>query len=550
MLINLSIKNYALIDNLNVNFTEGFTTITGETGAGKSILLGGLSLVLGKRADMSSLKDKEAKCVIEAVFDLKNYNLKSFFNKNDLEYDTHTIVRREIHPSGKSRAFVNDSPITLDILTQLGKRLVDIHSQHQTLQLTEHDFQLKLIDAFADNAGILDAYSIKLRKYKAALQEFEELIEFQKNANKEHDYNSFLLNELDSIYLEEGLQEKLEDQYEQLNNIETVLENLSKGNQILKDDQIGIMSLFQELKSILVKLSGIGNKFIPLKERIDSVFIELKDLAEEMQIMQESIEPDPGKLEEINSKLQAIYDLQRKHDASDITQLIDIRETLANKVSATQNLEEAIEDKRSLIEGLKKELDKEADLLSVRRKNAIPEIKEKLEASLSSLGLPNATFKIDTIPAEEYKSNGTDTLIFLFSANKGSDYNTLKKVASGGELSRIMLVIKSILARYEHLPTLMFDEIDSGVSGEISNRMGDIMHKMSRNMQVFSITHLPQIASKGDHHFKVYKTDKEDSTQTQMKELLEDERVFELAEMLGGKSLSDSALAHARELLN
>jgi DNA repair protein RecN (Recombination protein N) len=550
VLINLSIKNYALIDNLNVNFTEGFTTITGETGAGKSILLGGLSLVLGKRADMSSLKDKEAKCVIEAVFDLKNYNLKSFFNKNDLEYDTHTIVRREIHPSGKSRAFVNDSPITLDILTQLGKRLVDIHSQHQTLQLTEHDFQLKLIDAFADNAGILDAYSIKLRKYKAALQEFEELIEFQKNANKEHDYNSFLLNELDSIYLEEGLQEKLEDQYEQLNNIETVLENLSKGNQILKDDQIGIMSLFQELKSILVKLSGIGNKFIPLKERIDSVFIELKDLAEEMQIMQESIEPDPGKLEEINSKLQAIYDLQRKHDASDITQLIDIRETLANKVSATQNLEEAIEDKRSLIEGLKKELDKEADLLSVRRKNAIPEIKEKLEASLSSLGLPNATFKIDTIPAEEYKSNGTDTLIFLFSANKGSDYNTLKKVASGGELSRIMLVIKSILARYEHLPTLMFDEIDSGVSGEISNRMGDIMHKMSRNMQVFSITHLPQIASKGDHHFKVYKTDKEDSTQTQMKELLEDERVFELAEMLGGKSLSDSALAHARELLN
>ncbi|WP_019669468.1 DNA repair protein RecN [Eudoraea adriatica] len=550
MLINLSIKNYALIDNLNVNFTEGFTTITGETGAGKSILLGGLSLVLGKRADMSSLKDKEAKCVIEAVFDLKNYNLKSFFNKNDLEYETHTIVRREIHPSGKSRAFVNDSPLTLDILTQLGKRLVDIHSQHQTLQLTEHDFQLKLIDAFADNAGILDAYTIKLGKYKATLQEFEELIEFQKNANKEHDYNAFLLNELDSIYLEEGLQEKLEDQYEQLNNIETVLENLSKGNQILKDDQIGIISLFQELKSILVKLSGIGNKFTPLRERFDSVFIELKDLAEEMQIMQESIEPDPGKLEEINSKLQAIYDLQRKHDVSDITQLIDIRKTLANKVSATQNLEEAIEDKRSLIEGLKKELDKEADLLSVRRKNAIPEIKQKLEASLSSLGLPNATFKIDTIPAEEYKSNGTDKLIFLFSANKGSDYNTLKKVASGGELSRIMLVIKSILARYEHLPTLMFDEIDSGVSGEISNRMGDIMHKMSRNMQVFSITHLPQIASKGDHHFKVFKTDKEDSTQTQMKELLEDERVFELAEMLGGKSLSDSALAHARELLN
>lgn len=550
MLINLSIKNYALIDNLNVNFTRGFTTITGETGAGKSILLGGLSLVLGKRADLSSLKDKERKCVIEAVFDINNYNLNSFFKRHDLEYDSNTIIRREIHPSGKSRAFVNDSPLTLDILTQLGKRLVDIHSQHQTLQLTEHDFQLKLIDAFADNTAILNAYANKLTKYKTALQEFEELIEFQKNANKEHDYNSFLLNELDAIYLEEGLQEKLEDQYQQLSNVETVLENLSKGDQILGDEQIGILSLFQELKSISVKLSRIGNKFTMLKERIDSIFIELKDIAEEMQILRESVEPDPGKLDEINTKLQVLYDLQRKHDVTNISQLIDIRQSLENRVGAIQNLEEEIEDKKSLIEGLKKELDKDANALSVRRRKVIPEIRKKLETSLSSLGLANATFKIEIVPAEEYKTNGRDTLIFLFSANKGSDYNTLKKVASGGELSRIMLVIKSILARYEQLPTLMFDEIDSGVSGEISNRMGDIMHKMSRNMQVFSITHLPQIASKGDHHFKVFKTDKDDSTQTQMKELLEDERVFELAEMLGGKSLSDSALAHARQLLN
>ena len=550
MLINLSIKNYALIDNLNVNFTSGFTTITGETGAGKSILLGGLSMVLGKRADLSSLKDKESKCVIEAVFDIKNYNLKPFFKRHDLEYDSNTIIRREIHPSGKSRAFVNDSPLTLDILTQFGKRLVDIHSQHQTLQLTEHDFQLKLIDAFADNTTLLNAYANKLTKYKTVLQEFEELVEFQKNANKEHDYNTFLLNELDVIYLEEGLQEKLEDQFQQLNNVETVLENLSKGDQILRDEQIGILSLFQELKSISVKLSQIGNKFTILKDRIDSIFIELKDVAEEMQILMESVEPDPGKLDEINTKLQVLYDLQRKHDVSNISQLIDIRKSLENKVSATQNLEEEIEDKKSLIEELKKELDKDANALTVRRKKVIPEIKKKLETSLSSLGLANATFKIQIAPAEEYKNNGRDTLIFLFSANKGSDYNTLKKVASGGELSRIMLVIKSILARYEHLPTLMFDEIDSGVSGEISNRMGDIMHKMSRNMQVFSITHLPQIASKGDHHFKVFKTDKDDSTQTQMKELLEDERVFELAEMLGGKSLSDSALAHARELLN
>lgn len=550
MLINLSIKNYALIDNLNVNFTAGFTTITGETGAGKSILLGGLSLVLGKRADMTSLKDKGSRCVIEAIFDIKNYNLESFFSKHDLEYDSNTIVRREIHPGGKSRAFVNDSPLTLDILTQLGKRLVDIHSQHQTLQLTEHDFQLKLIDAFADNTKILNSYNTKLAKYKATLQEFDELIEFQKNANKEHDYNTFLLNELDAVYLEDGLQEKLEDQYQQLNNVEAVLENLSKGNHLLRDEQIGIVSLLQELKLISGKLSVIGSKFANLKERIDSVFIELKDIAEEIQILQESIEPDPGKLEEINTKLQVIYDLQRKHDVSNVSELIVIRESLTNKVSATQNLEDEIQNKRNLLEAQKNELDKDANLLSVRRKTVIPEIKEKLEHSLHSLGLPNATFNIEVIPTEDYKINGIDTLVFLFSANKGSDYNTLKKVASGGELSRIMLVIKSILARYEQLPTLMFDEIDSGVSGEISNRMGDIMQEMSRNMQVFSITHLPQIASKGDHHFKVFKTDKGDSTQTQMKELLEDERVFELAEMLGGKSLSESALAHARELLN
>jgi len=550
VLINLSIKNYALIDNLNVNFTGGFTTITGETGAGKSILLGGLSLVLGKRADMSSLKNKDSRCIIEAVFDIKNYNLESFFIEHDLEFDSNTIVRREIHPSGKSRAFVNDSPLTLDILTQLGKRLVDIHSQHQTLQLTEHDFQLKLIDAFADNTKILNAYNNKLTKYKTTLKEFDELIEFQKNAIKEHDYNTFLLNELDAIYLEEGLQEKLEDQFQQLNNVETVLENLSKGNHLLSDEQIGIVSLLQELKLTSGKLSVIGNKFGNLKERIDSVFIELKDIAEEIQTLQDSIEPDPGKLEEINTKLHAIYDLQRKHEVTNVSQLIVIKEALTQKVSATQNLEEEILDKRNLLGALKNELDKEANSLSVRRKAVIPEIKEKLEHSLQSLGLPNATFNIKVIPTQEYSTNGIDTLMFLFSANKGSDYNTLKKVASGGELSRIMLVIKSLLARYEQLPTLMFDEIDSGVSGEISNRMGDIMQKMSRNMQVFSITHLPQIASKGDHHFKVFKIVEGDSTQTQMKELLEDERVFELAEMLGGKSMSDSALAHARELLN
>lgn len=550
MLINLSIKNYALIDSLNVTFTSGFTTITGETGAGKSILLGGLSLVLGKRADMSSLKDKANRCIIEAVFDIKNYNLESFFDKFDLEYDPNTIIRREIHPSGKSRAFVNDSPLTLDILTQLGKQLIDIHSQHQTLQLTEHDYQLKMLDAFAGNTKLLDSYTRKLQTYKTSLKELDELTEFQKNANKEYDYNIFLLDELDAVFLEEGLQENLEETYQQLNNVELILENLSKGNHLLSDEHRGIISMLSELKQVSAKLSATGNTFEDLRKRIDSVFIELKDIAEEMQTLQESVEPDPAKLEEINNKLQVLYDLQRKHDVSSVSGLLEVKENLAAKVGATQNLEEEIEAKRNLLLKLKDDLDEDATLLTSRRTAAIPNIKEKLELSLHSLGLPNASFKIEIIPTEDYKSNGKDTLSFLFSANKGSDYNTLKKVASGGELSRIMLVIKSILAQYEQLPTLMFDEIDSGVSGEISNRMGDIMHNMSKYMQVFSITHLPQIASKGDHHFKVFKTDEDHSTHTQMRELLADERVFELAEMLGGKSLSDSALAHARELLN
>ncbi|WP_297793582.1 DNA repair protein RecN [uncultured Eudoraea sp.] len=550
MLINLSIKNYALIDSLNVTFTSGFTTITGETGAGKSILLGGLSLVLGKRADMSSLKDKANRCIIEAVFDIKNYNLESFFEKYDLEYDPNTIIRREIHPGGKSRAFVNDSPLTLDILTKLGKRLIDIHSQHQTLQLTEHDYQLKMLDAFADNTKLLDSYTRKLHTYKTSVRELDELTEFQKNANKEYDYNTFLLDELDAVFLEDGLQENLEETYQQLNNVELILENLSKGNYLLNDENRGIISMLSELKQVSAQLSATGNKFEDLRERIDSVFIEIKDIAEEMQTLQESVEPDPAKLEEISNRLKVLYDLQRKHDVSSVSELLEVKENIAAKVGATQNLEEEIETKRNLLLKLKKDLDEDANLLTSKRADAIPEIKEKLEISLHSLGLPNATFKIEIIPTEDYKSNGRDTLSFLFSANKGSDYNTLKKVASGGELSRIMLVIKSILARYEQLPTLMFDEIDSGVSGEISNRMGDIMHDMSKYMQVFSITHLPQIASKGDHHFKVFKTDKDHSTLTQVRELLADERVFELAEMLGGKNLSDSALAHARELLN
>ncbi|MBU2946113.1 DNA repair protein RecN [Zobellia uliginosa] len=550
MLVQLSIKNYALIDNLNVAFTNGFTCITGETGAGKSILLGGLSLVLGKRADLSSLRDKNKKCVIEAEFQIDKYNLKSFFKDEDLDYEERTIIRREIQPSGKSRAFVNDSPVRLDILTRLGSSLIDVHSQHQTLQLTENDFQLKVIDALADNKKVLTDYGEKLDQYRKASKELEDLINFEKEANKEHDYNSFLLEELRAAPLKIGIQEELEEQYEQLENVENILDLISSGHQLLNDEQVGIVSLLTELKQVANKLSGFGTQYADLNQRVQSVFIEVDDIASELQNYQEETEVNPELLEETNSKLQQLYDLQKKHGVQEVSELLKIREELLEKVSVTENLESDIAKKIKELESQKAALQKTVDVLTGKRKKVVPELKKQLENSLKTLGMPSATFKIEISKADDFKSNGADGLSFLFSANKGGDYGELKKVASGGELSRIMLTIKSILAKYENLPTIMFDEIDTGVSGEISGKMGDIMQAMSKSMQVFSITHLPQVASKGDHHFKVYKLEEGAVTKTNMKELTNEERVVELAEMLGGKELSESAMAHARQLLN
>ena len=550
MLANLSIKNYALIDHLNVSFSKGLTVITGETGAGKSILLGGLSLVLGKRADLSSLRNKEQKCVIEAEFDIENYELQLFFLDNDLDYEEKTIIRREIHPSGKSRAFINDTPVTLDVLSKLGSRLIDVHSQHQTLQLADNDFQMKVIDALAGNSTLLTTYSSLLSDYFNTSNELNQLIDFQENAIKELDYNTFLLTELENAPLKEGIQEDLENQFKQLNNVEGIMEQLSKGFQLLTDEQIGAMNLLAELKQVSGKLSSFGNQYTELHERIQSVFVELDDIAGEVQSFQEGIEVDPQLLEEVNVKLQLLYDLHKKHAASDVSELLAIKETLREKVNAAENIEESITAKQEELAKQQDELEQISISIRNKRSLVIPDLKQQLEKSLLSLGMPNARFKIDVSPAMDFKKNGKDNLGFLFSANKGAEFGELKKVASGGELSRIMLTIKAILGKYENLPTMMFDEIDTGVSGEISNRMGDIMHEMSQTMQVFSITHLPQVASKGDYHFKVFKEETAEMTHTKMKELDQDERVVELAEMLGGKNVSDSAMAHARQLLN
>ncbi|MBU2951656.1 DNA repair protein RecN [Tamlana agarivorans] len=550
MLTSLSIKNYALIDTMQVDFNNGFSIITGETGAGKSILLGGLSLILGKRADLSSLKDASEKCIIEAVFDVSNYNLKALFEAEDFDYDAITIIRREILPSGKSRAFVNDSPVNLASLQILGERLIDIHSQHQTMQLTSNDFQFQVIDALANNEDTLQEYKLELKAYKKLQKQLDELLVFKAEAIKEHDYNSFLLNELVEAKLIEGELETLEEEYETLNNIEGVKENLAEAHQLLEDEQIGVISSLTSLKNVFQKLAGYSSKYNGLFERANSSLIEIDDLFGEVNDYQEGLEADPNRLEVVDAKLKMLHSLMQKHVSTTISELIIIRDQLEAKVSVTENLDDTIQQKEKEIASQKAALNKIAKSIHEKRVAIIPQLKSQLEAILSSLGMPNAQFKIEASISNEYYVNGKDILDFLFSANKGGNFNELKKAASGGELSRIMLAIKSVLAKYIQLPTMMFDEIDTGVSGEISNKMGDIMLEMSKCMQVFSITHLPQIAAKGHSHFKVYKEDVGNQTQTNLIKLNHDERIVEIAQMLGGKEMSSSAIAHAKELLN
>ncbi|WP_194768559.1 DNA repair protein RecN [Tamlana sp. I1] len=550
MLTSLSIKNYALIDSLQVDFNDGFSIITGETGAGKSILLGGLSLILGKRADLSSLKNASEKCIIEAVFNISNYNLKALFEAEDFDFETQTIIRREILPSGKSRAFVNDSPVNLSSLQVLGERLIDIHSQHQTLQLTSNEFQFQVIDALANNEEALQTYKFELKAYKKLQKQLQELLVFKAEAIKEHDYNSFLLNELVEAKLVEGELESLEEEYETLNNIEGVKEKLSEAYTLLDDEQIGVISSLTTLKNVFQKLSGFSSKYESLLERATSSLIEIDDLFSEVNDLQEGLEADPNRLEVVDAKLKMLHNLKQKHVASTISELIEIRDALDEKVSVTENLDGSIQKKEEEIASQTTVLNKISKDIHDKRVAVIPQLKSQLETILSSLGMPNAQFKIEAELSKEFFTNGKDVLSFLFSANKGGSFNELKKAASGGELSRIMLAIKSVLAKYIQLPTMMFDEIDTGVSGEISNKMGDIMLEMSKTMQVFSITHLPQIAAKGHSHFKVYKEDVDNQTQTNLIKLNHDERIVEIAQMLGGKEMSTSAIAHAKELLN
>ena len=550
MLKSIVIKNYALIENLQVNFNNGLTIITGETGAGKSILLGGLSLVLGRRADLSRIKDTSKKCVIEATFDIARYDLKPLFKQEDLDFEVETIIRREILPSGKSRAFINDSPVNLNALTVLGEQLIDIHSQHQTLEVANYNFQFQVIDALANNQNRLDGYSKLLSEFKLLKSNLEALNTQKREAIKEHDYNAFLLNELVEANLVDGELETLESEYETLNNIEEIQQELSFSNQLLSEENVGIIQALTNLKNSLSNISGMTPKYKEILQRIESALIEVDDVHTEIYNAQENLEADPNRLEIVNNKLQTIHNLLLKHSSESIHELIGIKNTLEEKVAVVFNIDDDIAKTEAKLLALENELNKNALEIHKERKDSIPVLTEKLESILFDLGMEHAKFKIELSFEDRFFENGKDKLDFLFTANKGGSFKPLKKAASGGELSRIMLAIKSVLANYMQLSSIMFDEIDSGVSGEISNKMASIMKQMCKHMQVFTITHSPQIAAKGDAHFKVYKENKEDQTTTQIIKLNNDERIIEIAQMLGGKQTSTSAIEHAKQLMN
>jgi len=550
LLSKLSIKNFALIDDICVEFTSGLTSITGETGAGKSIILGALSLVLGKRADLNSIRNNTLKCIIEAEFILDKSQFLILFNEFELDFDVHTIIRRELLPSGKSRAFVNDTPVTLSQLQLLSNYLLDIHSQHETLSLFSETYQLEILDVLAGNLVLLKSYSEKLKDYKEVSETILALVYKKESASKELDYNTFLYDELVEANLKNVQQNELEETFSKLNNTETIQETLTAVTSLLNQEQYGALNTLKEIRSLLFKLNAVSLDFQNLYERINSIIIEMDDISEEMINLSLSIEADPSLLNKINEKLQTIYKLQQKHNVATVPELVEIQKILEEKIEITNNLDGEIE-KLEIYKGkLKNKVQDLANKIHKKRLIVIPTLKNKLTYILNELGMPNAAFKFELSSTTIFKKNGTDSLLLLFTANKGNSFGPLNKVASGGELSRIMLSIKAVIAQYKKLPTAIFDEIDSGISGEIAYKMAEILKEMSLTMQMFAITHLPQLAAVGNQHIKIFKEDVNQITETKLKTLTKEERVSEIAEMIGGKNKSISAINQAKELLN
>ena len=550
MLYKLSIKNFALIDSLEIDFSNGFSIITGDTGSGKSILLNALSLIVGKRADHNSLKNDKFKCIVEGEFDLKSYELKKIFLDNDLDYFEYSILRREILPNGKSRSFVNDSPVKLDIMKSIGEKLVDIHTQSQSLVSSKDDFFFSLIDSLSEQQNIVTNFSQNLSIYKEMNLELEKLNRLNASLQNDYDYNQFLFNELNNAKLRDGEQEELEESLKVLKNSEEIILSLNEIDNLFQNDPNCIENQIRNLNSILNNLSNYSDKFQEYKNRIESVLIELDDVKLELRNSSLNFNHNSTDLEGFESRLNLIYSLQKKHSVNSIIHLIELKDNLKKKLDDNQvvgididNLKNDILTKESLLKEQSKKI-------SASREKVLPNLKIEIESILSSLGMENASFVFNLSKSKKYNKFGIDVIDVLFSANKGIDFAPLFKVVSGGELSRILLTIKSILSHHLNLPTMIFDEIDTGVSGEMSNAMANLMLKMSKKMQIISITHLPQVAAKGNHHYNIYKYESLGATNTEIKKLNNKERVEEIAKMLSGDKISSSALNHAKQLLN
>ncbi|WP_433896344.1 DNA repair protein RecN [Sphingobacterium mizutaii] len=549
MLSKLQIKNYALIDALDINFDDKLNIITGETGAGKSIIMGALGLILGNRAESKHFFDESRKCIIEGHFYIKDYNLQDLFNSLDLDYEDTSLIRRELHADGKSRAFVNDTPVTLQTLKVLGEKLIDIHSQHATLQINTESFQLLVLDTVAQNQTVLADYKKKYQEYKRTVAELKQLEEDLAKAQSESDYQQFVFNELEQANLQDQEQEGLEAEQSQLENAEEIKRHFHAASSEL---QIGEINVLDSLKQALSSLQN-GARYLPssesLVDRLQSSLIELKDLSAEVEQVAEGISMDEERLSIVNERLSILYDLQKKHRVTTVKELLELKQDLENKLQATDSQGEQIEVLKVKIEKLHQEIVKLADQLTKNRSKATKIVEKEVQEVLSRVGMPHAQLNVELNKLSDFKSTGQDEVSFLFSANKGQALQPIHRVASGGELSRVMLAIKSLVAKTSALPTIIFDEIDTGISGEVALRVGELMEELAENMQVISITHLPQIASQGNSHFKVYKEDKGNKTKSNIVLMNEEERVLEIAQMLSGANPEDTAIQHAKEML-
>jgi DNA repair protein RecN (Recombination protein N) len=549
MLNKLNIQNYALFDLVDVEFPSNLSIITGETGAGKSILLGALSLLLGQRAEGDLVNDKAKKCIVEGVFISESDVVKNFFSQNDLDYGHEITIRREVSPEGKSRAFINDTPVTLNQLKALTSRLIDIHSQHENLLLNESEFQLSVLDAYASHKTTLTEYRQKFLRYKSVVKELEELVSKENESAKEKDYLEFQLKELLDANLVEGEEKKIEEELEFLNHSEQIKESLVISAKVVKSGDTNILLHLTEVKNKLTSIAAYNPKLGELLERLNATIIELKDIGAEIEFLEEKINYDPARVSLLTERLESIYHLSHKHRVKTVAELLKVQDEISRRLNSLSSLEATIGKLSEEKESLQKQLEDLAGRISAGREKVIPVLQKEIQKNLILLGMPDAQFKIDRQPIENFTNNGMDEVKFLFSANKGKDIREVEKVASGGELSRVMLVIKSLIAKYTELPAIIFDEIDSGVSGKVAAQVADLVLKISKAMQVIMITHLPQIASRGDAHFLVYKENVKNKTVTRIKRLSPGERIEEIARMISSGKPGSSALKTASELL-